>query len=328
MKFLGLGMILVVLFLAVSSWVLIHILAVMGIFLAIAYPVWWLFAPRKSACFWCRAGQEGKRCLFCRKIIHKKEGVYPSNFSSAVFNGIMILLFSLVSLGIVLVESRVLFKLGFPTAPKTVSFVIPAKGQYRLGEVFPLKLEIVGIKTPINAVQVDLGFETDKLSVEDISTDGSFATIFVQKEINNNAGFVRLSGGLPNPGYSSEQGFFGTVYFKAKAPGAVEVKYLPSSMALANDGHGTNVLKELSSVSYLILPEKVPESSTKKSNISESGASGEPTQMRFYEENSVLGETTEKETEKEKNTGVLNFFLAGLQKVDGFILGAWTFSGK
>ena len=284
--------------------------------------------PKQTACFLCRAGREGEKCFFCRRLIKKSENISPASLSSAIFNGVLILVFSIVSIGIVYGESQILFKLGFPPTPKTVSFIIPTKDQYRLEEIFPMKIEITGIKKPINAVQADLGFEASKLEVTDVSTDNSFANIFVQKEINNEGGFVRLTGGLPNPGFFSDHGLFGTVFFKGKSPGVVKIEYLPSSMVLANDGRGTNVLKDLASVSYLILPEKISEEEEEmqkqisfKSEVL--GESTNNTQMKFYEEGSVLGAKVKEEIQKEKQFNLFKMFLEGLEKVDRFVLEQW-----
>ncbi len=309
----------------IASWFLVHLLAVFGIFLAVAYPAWWIFTPKQTVCLLCRAEKEGTKCPFCRQEIIKNQGVSPKSLSSAIFNGVLILIFSIISIGIVFGESQLLFRLGFPPTPKTVSFVIPTKGQYRLGEIFPMKIEITGIKTPVNAVQADLGFEPAKLEVSDVSTDGSFANIFVQKEVNNTGGYVRLTGGLPNPGFFSDHGVFGTVFFKGKEPGVVKIEYLPSSMVLANDGRGTNVLKDLASVSYLILPEKISpeEENMQKSVILQSSVLGESTdttQMKFYDEGSVLGAKVGQNIKEEKNFNPFYSFLNVLETVDRFIL--------
>ena len=159
---------------------------------------------------------------------------------------------------------------------KTASFVIPPKGQHKLGEIFPMKIEVNNIKNSINAIQADLEFDPNKIEVVNISTKNSFANIFIQKDINNTEGYVRLTGGLPNPGWSEAHGLFGTVYFKAKQPGFVTIAYLSTSLVLANDGHGTNILKSRPSVSYLILPDKL--------SIDE-----EKTQTKFIFKENVLG---------------------------------------
>ncbi len=309
----------------IASWFLVHLLAIFGIFLAVAYPIWWLFAPKQTACLLCRADKNGSKCLFCRKVINKSEGVSPVSLSSAIFNGILILVFSIVSIGVIFGESQILFKLGFPPTPKTASFIIPPKGQYRLGEIFPMKIEIDNIKNSINAVQSDLGFEPQKIEVVDISTKDSFANIFIQKEINNDGGWARLTGGLPNPGWFGTHGTFGTVFFKGKSPGLVRIEFLPSSMILANDSRGTNILKDLPSVSYLILPEKISteEENAQKKLLTDSqvlGASTDNIQMKFYEEGSVLGASVGQQIQEEKKFNPFNSFLNILETIDKFIL--------
>lgn len=293
-----------------ASWFLVHLLAVFGVFLALAYPIWWVLDFKRFPCLWCRIKKQ-QEC----------------QFSHSFLDAGLILVFTFVSFGLVFAESKILFKMGFPPTPKTVTFVIPSKGQYRLGEIFPLKIEIAGIKVPINAVQADLGFNPERLEVADISTQDSFASIFIQKEINNEVGYARLTGGLPNPGFFSDHGLFGTVYFKGKSSGVTKIEFLPSSMVLANDGRGTNVLRELAAVSYLILPEKISsqEEEMQKSVIlgSVMGEKTDETQMKFYEEEKVLGEQIEKEIRKEKEFNLLKLFLEILEAVDRIILSLW-----
>jgi hypothetical protein len=312
-----------------SSWILIHLLAVFGFFLALSYPVWWLLFPKQTVCFMCRVKKEGETCPFCRRIIQPVEGSSPKNLLSSVYNGLLVLLFFLISVTVVFAESQLLFKMGFPPTPKTVSFVIPKKGQYRIGEIFKMKIEISGIKVPINAVQADLAFDPEKIEVIDVSTEESFADIFVQKEIDNVAGYLRLTGGLPNPGFFSDHGIFGTVHFKAAHPGIVKVEFLPSSMVLANDGRGTNVLKDLQAVSYLVLPEKITK---EEEELQKSitlmpvvlGKSTTNTQMKFYEDNKVLGAQTTKEIQEKKDSGVVKNLVGALEKIDAFTLSLWN----
>lgn len=323
------GIIIPLFFTIASSWLLIHLMAFLGFFLAAAYPLWWLLNPRKTPCLSCRVIKDGKYCYFCRKVVDKQTDPSPSGLLSAMFNGLFIIFFSALSAGVVYVEILILNYFGFPPTPQTVSFVIPTTGQYRLGEIFPLKIEIVGIRTAVNAVQADIGFEKDNLEVVEVSTEGSFANIFIQKEINNDTGFVRLTGGLPNPGFQGDKGLFGTVFFKGKTPGVVQIKFLPSSMALANDGRGTNVLKDLTKVSYLILPERISleeESLQQKFNFQVLGTSTSQGQMIFYKEEQVRGvSTTIKEIdEKAKNfLYPLSAIFEILEKIDRYLLGFW-----
>ena len=240
--------ILITVSLAILAWVSVHVLAFFGVFLAVGYLIWWVFFPNYRICLMCLFKEKGQKCVFCRK---------DKIWASLIFDFILILVFSGMSIGIVFAENYALPRLGIIPAQKTVSFIISPKGQYRIGEIIPLKIEISGIKTPVNSVQADIGFDPTAVSVVDISTEGSFANIFIQKEINNDGGWARLTGGLPNPGYFSDHGFFGTVYFQAKKSGLTTVKFLGSSMVLANDGRGSSVLKDFPSASYFIIPEKI-----------------------------------------------------------------------
>ena len=136
----------------------------------------------------------------------------------------------------------------------TIYFSIPAKGQYQVGEKISLLVELRDIRQAINVVQSDITFDPSSLRLEHIVTENSFATLFVQKEINNELGYARLVGGVPNPGFSGNLGTFATFEFTALAEGVTEVTFLPTSLVLANNGKGTNLLKEYGAVNYLILP--------------------------------------------------------------------------
>ncbi len=247
-----------VVFLAVS-WLIVHGLALFGFFMALAYPIWWLFMPTKTVCFFCRMREDGEKCWACNHRIHKKHAgtQTPQNLRSVLVNSAVIAVMSVLSIGFVFLENQLLFRSTWQTSAQTATFRIPTRGQYLLGEVFSMKIELTDLPTTINAVQADIGFDPSQVEVVDISTENSFASIFIQKEMNNEVGWARLTGGLPNPGYSEESGVFATVFFRAKEPGVTQIEFLPSSRVLANDGRGTDVLKEFPSVSYLILPESI-----------------------------------------------------------------------
>lgn len=325
----GVWLLLKILSFTLASWLLVHVFAVFGFFAALAYPAWWFLAPKAIPCLMCQVTKEGENCRFCGRPASKEKIPPPQSFRSALANSLLILFLSLLSLGFVCVEAQILFRLGFPPTAKTVSFIIPPKGQYRLSELFPMKIEITGIKTPINAIQADVSFDPRILEVAEISTKDSFANIFIQKEINNEAGYARLTGGLPNPGFFADHGIFGTVFFKGKRPGVVKVEFLPSSMVLANDGKGTNVLRDLASATYLVLPEEMTAEEQAQQTIllqpQVLGEEVEETQMKFYDEEAgrVLGLQTGKEIEKEKKFHLPKLLANLLETVDRWILNFW-----
>lgn len=274
----------------IASWLLVHALAIFGWFVSVGYSAWGLLVKKPP-------------------LAGRKAFTYS----------LVIIALSILSFGMVYAESRILESLGLGFTKKTVTFSIEDKGKYRLGEIFPMKIDIAGVEKPVNAVQADLSFNPDQLEVVDISTIESFASVFIQKELNNEAGYARLTGGLPNPGFFSDHGTFGTVLFRGNQPGLAQIKFLPTSMVLANDGKGTNILKEFATVSYLILPEKLSkeEEELQAGLIAENrvlGAQTENTQMTFYNEPSVLGAWTQAE-------------LSGYQEKTGGVLGAADVKG-
>jgi hypothetical protein len=171
---------------------------------------------------------------------------------------------------------------------KSPNFVATAARAYRRGEIFPVKVEIENITHPINAVQMDIAYEAAKLEVVEISAVNSFANIFLEKNIDNKIGRMRLSGGLSSPGYHGPRGLFATVYFRAKTPGTTQVKFLPASLILINDGHGTNVLKNFPTVNFTISPETLSRQEQEKQNkdivgVQVLGAESEKGQILLYE---------------------------------------------
>lgn len=51
----------------------------------------------------------------------------PRDITSAVLNGFLVLLLSVVSLCVVLVEAKIFFNMGFLVIPKTISYTVPSK---------------------------------------------------------------------------------------------------------------------------------------------------------------------------------------------------------
>jgi len=97
---------------------------------------------------------------------------------------------------------------------------------------------------------------------------------------------------------------------------------------LANNGRGNNVLKDLGSLSYLILPKNIK--MTDKKQIRENvdlhvlGVStSSATQMIFYDTQQVLGANTAEIIQRTKLTDSSNPLLTTLGITDQFILSLW-----
>lgn len=229
----------------ILSWILIHFLALFGIFLALALPLLHLVFYPNIMCFWCRL--KGSRHTFKHSLIDSG----------------LILLLTAISIPIVFMEHRFITRIFFPIEIAQVAqFTIPTRNQYLVGEIFPVKIELMNIPAAINVAQADLSFDPKHIEVVDLDTSGTFVKFFVQKEYSNEQGYLRVTGGIPNPGYRQPTGLMATAYLRGKQPGAVELKYLETSLVLANDGKGSNLLADFPTIPLIITPNQGEPGST------------------------------------------------------------------
>lgn len=313
----------------ISSWLLVHLFGAFGVFIALAYPLWFLIAKDKTYCLMCNLGEEGSKCRFCGQPI-TKSNQSPKNFKSVILNMVTIVIISIVSAALVYVEYSLIVKYNLVGSTKTVKFKLNTQGTYRLGEEFEMKIELSDVRSPINVIQADLGFDPKLLEVLDINTNGSISSVFIEKNIKNELGYARISGGIPNPGYKGDTGLFAKVKFKTRGPGFAEVKFLASSVILANDGHGTNVLSELPTSGFLILDQKVDEYQNKPQTLKVGGVLGgatEPGKLYLYSDDKVLGasKTSAEIVANDGNpTGISNIIFYILSEIDHLIVGMWS----
>ena len=284
----------------------------------------------------CQTRKTGDICPFCRSYVSDEKVSAPKNFRSSILNAFLILLISMVSMGMVVLEGTILARSGFNLTEKTITFVIPSEGQYAIGETFLMPIELVGIKKPINAIQSDFVFDPRSLELVDIVTQDSFASIFIQKQIDNELGYGRISGGLPNPGFFAERGVFATAVFKAKQVGLTQVRFLPSSLVLENNGEGTNLLKDLTTASYLIVPESVvPQNNDQQSQLIKEenliAIEQASNQLKFgsakeigLSEPVVLGVSSDMATiDDDKDASLLSKLISIVVTIDRFIIDFW-----
>jgi hypothetical protein len=326
---------------AIASWLLIHVLSIFGIFIVFAYPIWWFIFPESTWCLYCRSRKQSHRCPLCN-LPPSVDNYHPKNLRSAFLNSSLVFIFTVASFLLVFGEYRFLHYLSIAVNNKTATFNVTDKGKHSVGEVFPMEIQIDNLQVPINTVQVDLSYDSESLEALEVSTEGSFATVFIEKSINNEYGMVRLTGGVPNPGYSGKEAFFGTVFFKGKIPGIFEVEFLPTSVVLANDGKGTNVLRNLISTSFLIVDSPIGEPTSDEERVSVSGNSvlgdrSEEPQLHLYlSDDEVLGTASESQKtregssyidpdtiDEEADTSVLKKILDIIIRIDRAIVNIW-----
>lgn len=135
----------------------------------------------------------------------------------------------------------------------------PSSGYYNVGEIIPVSVYVSSEDAAMNAASGVINFSKEKLEVVSLSKSGSIFSLWVQEPtFSNDGGTVNFEGIVLNPGFSGKSGKIITVNFRAKMSGSASLNF-SSGAVLANDGNGTNILKNLSGAEFnLSTPESVP----------------------------------------------------------------------
>lgn len=121
-------------------------------------------------------------------------------------------------------------------------FISPESGSFLVNNNFPIRIQL-NTDEEINAIQATILFPPDKLDVIGLSKEKSILSFWIiEPSYSNVDGIIQFIGGIPNPGFKGEGEIF-TIVFKPKKEGKAHIKF-KEGLVLANDGKGTNVLKE------------------------------------------------------------------------------------
>ncbi len=106
----------------------------------------------------------------------------------------------------------------------------------------------------INAIEAVVKYDPTLARVEEIRTSNSFCRqdFFIEREINNKKGEVHVVCGLPTPGFNELRGTVFELVLQPLKPGKLALWFGENTAVLANDGLGTNVLRNTAGASYLI----------------------------------------------------------------------------
>jgi hypothetical protein len=168
--------------------------------------------------------------------------------------------------------------------------ISPASGSYSQGKTFSVKISVSSPTTAINAVSGTLAFPPDKLQVTSVSKAESILTLWVQgPSFSNPQGTVSFEGVVPNPGFTGSGGLVATVNFKVIGTGNAIIKFNNGSI-LANDGEGTNILKNLNTASYTLSTLSEPPVVLDSDKLEDSviTSSTHPDQNKWYSNNAPI----------------------------------------
>jgi hypothetical protein len=129
----------------------------------------------------------------------------------------------------------------------------PNNEDIAVNSTFSIDILVSNNQQAINAVSGVLKYPIDILKVQSLSQNGSIIKMWSYEPANSSAkGEISFEGIIFNPGYSNMSGKVLTVTFVSLKKGPVDLHFNSGSV-LANDGQGTNVLKDLGTANFSIL---------------------------------------------------------------------------
>jgi hypothetical protein len=127
----------------------------------------------------------------------------------------------------------------------------PSSGNYNVGDTIKVRIVLVSSDQSANAVSSSLTFSKNVLTLSSVSKTNSLISLWAQEPSYSNAnGTADMEGVILN-GYTGSNATILTLFFKAKATGAANIKFTSSSV-LANDGQGTNILNSIGQANFNI----------------------------------------------------------------------------
>ncbi len=123
---------------------------------------------------------------------------------------------------------------------KSTLYITPVKE--RRGNYILMDLVVNPNDDEINTVSTKIHFPKDKLYFLGMSKTNSFCSFFLEEEINNQEGYIKITCLKPYPGVDIISNVIGLIFLETGS-GVAKVTLGEDSMVLANDGYGTNVLR-------------------------------------------------------------------------------------
>lgn len=136
----------------------------------------------------------------------------------------------------------------------------------KVGDTFIVDVKLSSDKENINVADCSVFFDQSILQVNSVSTGGSIFNLWTRNPIfSNESGKIMFTGGIPN-GISPKDGNVVKIIFFAKSIGAGSLVFSDESLLYLNDGKGTVVKPEKSSLKITVLDKSDGEESTNEWN--------------------------------------------------------------
>ncbi len=118
-----------------------------------------------------------------------------------------------------------------------------------------IAIEVITGGEDINVVSAVVHYDPTVVEVLDIVTMNSFCapSFFLEKEINKEKGEVRITCGIPNPGFYAAVGTVAELLIQPLSIGSISLEFTDETQVLANDGLGTDVLRLVTNGYYQVV---------------------------------------------------------------------------
>jgi len=148
-----------------------------------------------------------------------------------------------------------LFLLGFILIPldKVLTadiYILPSTKELNVGNNLEMVVYVDSIDQAINAVSFKISYPEDLLEFISFSKSGTIISLWVQ-EPKGGEGEILAEGIILNPGFTGSKGKILSITFKTLKTGIADLKFVSGSI-LANDGLGTNILKNMNGGNFII----------------------------------------------------------------------------
>lgn len=141
----------------------------------------------------------------------------------------------------------------FPWAVKaaTVYFSVPTESIYQ-GDIFIAEVKVSSPEELINAGEITVLFDKNKLEVRELSSGGLLFSLWMKPPIfSNEEGKASFIGGTPD-GFQGEEALILKIVFLAKNEGEAKLDFQDDTSLFLHDGKGTRISPWLRPVSLNI----------------------------------------------------------------------------
>jgi len=170
-------------------------------------------------------------------------------------------------------------------------YILPSNKDLNVGDNLNIAVYVDSVDQAMNAVSFRISYPEDLLRFVSLSKTGTIINLWVQEPKGGN-GEVFAEGIVLNPGFTGSRGKILNITFKALNSGKADINFI-SGAVLANDGLGTNILKNMKGGSYAISEISIAKPSTSYLSTLPTPKITSPThpdQERWYNNNNPIFE--------------------------------------